>query len=221
MDVIEAIKTRKSIRAFKPDPVPKEVLTKLMQTCVNAPSWANSQPWEFAIISGAAMEEIRRRLAERVGSGARPNTDIPWPSFPEPYISRIRDNGRTLFEVLGIAREDRQRRLEWSQEGARFFGAPNGIILYIDRDLPTYSILDAGMMLQTIMLAALGYGLGTCAEVAVVTHPDILREVLGIPPSKLIVLGVAIGYPDMNAIPNTHHSGREPLETFVTWHGFD
>ncbi len=221
MDVIEAIKTRRSIRAYKPDPVPKKVLTELMQTCLNAPSWANSQPWEFAIIGGKAMEEIRRRNGERVAAGAKANTDIPWPSFPDPYMARIRANGHELFEVLGIARDDRPKRLEWSVAGARFFDAPNGIILYIDRSLPTYSILDAGLMLQTIMLAAWGYGLGTCAEVAVVTHPDILREILHIPPSKLIVLGLAIGYPDIDAKPNKHHSTREPLETFVKWHGVD
>lgn len=221
MDIIEAIRARKSLRAFKPDPVPHGVLVELMETCRHAPSWANTQPWEFAIIGGAVMEEVKRRLGDRAASGAKPNTDIPWPAFPDPYMNRIRENGKKLFEVLGIGREDRQKRLAWSIKGARFFDAPNGIILYIDRALPTYSILDAGIILQTIMLAAEEYGLGTCPEVAVVIHPDILREVLGIPESKLIVLGVAIGYPDMGASVNKLRINREPLETFVTWHGFD
>lgn len=104
MDVIEAIKTRRSIRAYKAEPVPKKLLTELMQTCLNSPSWANSQPWEFAIVGGAAMQEIRRRNAERVASSAKANTDIPWPSFPDPCMARIRANGHELFEALGIAR---------------------------------------------------------------------------------------------------------------------
>lgn len=221
MDVIEAIKTRKSIRAFRPEPVPKKVLTELMETCLSAPSWANSQPWEFAILGGAPMEQVKRRVSERMASGARATPDIPWPTFPETYMNRIRETGKKQYEILGISREDRQKRLEWAQKGGRFFDAPNGIILYIDRGLPTYSILDAGLVLQTIMLAAQSYGLGTCPEVAAVTHPDILREVLSIPPSKLIVLAIAIGYPDADSPINSYRSGREPLETFVTWHGFD
>ena len=221
MDVIEAIKTRKSIRAYRPDPVPRQVLTELMEAGLRAPSWANSQPWEFAIVGGQVMEELKRRLVERTASGAKPEMDIGWPSFPDVNQNRMRENGRRLFEVLGIGREDREKRLEWSAGMARFFGAPNGIILYIDRALPAYSILDAGIMLQTIMLVAKGCGLGTCPEAAVVIYPDILREVLGIPESKLIVLGVAIGYPDMDAPVNNSQSQREPLETFVNWHGFD
>ena len=221
MEVLEAIRTRKSIRAYKPDPVPKEILKQLLEDCARAPSWANTQPWEFAIVGGDVLEELKRRFLEKAAARAEVKMDIPPPTFPDRYMERMRENGRRMFEVMGIAREDRERRRQWSESMPRFFGAPAGIFVYIDRELGPYSILDVGIVLQTLLLAAKAYGLGTCTEAAVVTRPEVLREVLGIPESKLIVIGVAIGYPDMEAPVNQFRSNREPLENFVNWHGFD
>lgn len=220
MDVIEAISTRKSIRAFKPDPVPKEVLTEVMEAALGAPSWGNTQPWEFAILGGQVIKEVKAKLVERGATRTPPSPDIAWPEFEEPYLSRRREVGAKTFEIMGIGREDREKRLEWSLQMFGFFGAPNGIIIYIDRKLGPYSILDVGIVLQTLLLAAHGHGLGACPEAAVISYPDILRSVLGIPDSKQIVVGVAVGYPDPDAPINQLRTTREPLEKLATWHGF-
>ena len=221
MDLIEAIRFRKSIRAYKPDPVPKKILAELLETCIRAPSFGNTQPWEFAVVGGKVMDELKRALVQKAEEDTPANPDIPTPTFTDRCLERRRKNGRQLFEVLEIAREDREKRRQWYLTGSRFFGAPSAIIIYIDKSLGAWSILDAGIVLQTIMLAAQNYGLGTCAQYRAVIYPQELRRLLNIPESKLIVCGLAIGYPDMEAPQNRFWSTRDPLDTFVTWHGID
>ena len=219
MDMLEAIKSRKSVRAFKPDPVRRDILEELLDTCLRAPSWGNSQPWEFTVVGGEVLAELKRRLVEQSTKEVSPNPDIPWPSFGPPWDERRRQNGRRIFDLLGIARDDAQKRQDWSLGMVNFFGAPSGIIFYLDRSLGTWSILDVGSLLMSITLAAQAYGLGTCPEAAVARYPDILREVLKIPDTKYIVCGLAIGYPDPDAPVNRFRSEREPLDAFATWHG--
>ncbi len=219
MDLIEAIRSRKSIRAYKPDPIPRKILAELLETSIRAPSWGNTQPWEFAVIGGKVMEELKQALVQKAEEDTPENSDIPPPTFAGRYLERRRENGRQLFEVLGIDRADREKRRQWYLTGINFFGAPNAIIIYIDKSLGTWSILDTGIVMQTIMLAAWSYGLGTCALYRAVMYPDELRRILNIPESKLIVCGLTIGYPDMDAPQNRFRSTRDPLDTFVTWHG--
>ena len=219
MDVLDAIRSRGSIRGFRPDPIPREILEELLATCIRAHSWGNTQPWELAVAGGEVLAELKRRLMEKTTREVPHTPDIPWPAFASPWDERRRRNGVRLFEVLGIAREDAQKRRDWSLSMARFFDAPVGIILYLDRSLGTWAMLDVGSLLATMMLAAQAYGLGTCAEAAVARYPDVLREVLQIPDTKYIVCGIAIGYPDTDANVNSFRSGREPLDAFATWHG--
>jgi len=103
----------------------------------------------------------------------------------------------------------------------QFFHAPNGIIMYMDASLGQWSLVDVGLALENLMLAAWHYGVGTCALAAAVWYPDVLRSLLNIPPSKRIVVGLALGYPDFSSPAMKFRSDREPLETLVTWHGFD
>lgn len=219
MDLIETIKSRKSIRAYKPIPVPQEILRELMEVSLCAPSFANTQPWEFTVVGGKVLDQLREAMVDKAASGARPNFEIPWPSFPELYRNRSRELGFSLYAALGIAREDREGRKEWELQGLRFFNAPNAIIFYIDKALNAWSILDLGLLMQTVMLAAQHCGLGTCLQAAVVGYPEIIRKVLNIPESKLIVVGMSIGYPDWEHKATKFRSNREPLEKFATWMG--
>jgi nitroreductase len=221
MDLNEAIRFRKSIRAYKSDPVPKKILAELLETCLRAPSWGNTQPWEFAVVGGKVMDELKRALVQKAEEDMPENPDIPAPAFADRYLERRKENGRQLFEVLGIAREDREKRRQWYLTGINFFGAPNAIIIYIDKSLGAWSILDTGIVMQTIMLAAPSYGLGTCALYRGIVYPDELRRILKIPESKLIVCALTIGYPDMDAPQNRFWSTRDPLNEFVTWHGIE
>jgi nitroreductase len=227
MEIVEAIKQRKSIRAFKSDLVTKEILKEIMELALRAPSWANTQPWEFAIVTGKKLEEIRQAFVGKMEED--PNPDIPRPrEFPEPYDTRRRVVGRKVLELKGISREDREKRKLWLLQGLRLFEAPCVIYIYTDRSfylqgdrLNIWPIFDCGLIGENIMLLATNYGLGTITQIQAVGYPDVLRKVLGISDSKLIVLGIAIGYPDWDDPVNQLRSEREPLDNVSAWYGFD
>ena len=229
MNTVESIRQRKSIRAFKPDPVPKEMLREIVETALRAPSWANTQPWQFAIVAGDELEQIRTAFLEKGRAGEEAKPELPRPQeFPEPYDTRRRTVGRQLLEIVGIQRDDTERRAEWGLQGLTLFGAPCAIYIYIDREFHVQSngfnvwpVFDCGLIAQTIMLLATTYGLGTIPEIQAVVYPEVLRRVLEIPDSKLIVLGIGIGYPDWTSPLNKFQSGRESLDSVATWYGFD
>ena len=229
MDIAEAINQRKSIRAFKSDPVPKEILKEIMELALRAPSWGNTQPWEFAVATGKKLEEIRQAFAEKAAAAAADNPDISRPrGFAQPYDTRYRAVGRRVLELKGIDREDKERRMWWVLQGLRLLKAPCAIYICIDRAIygqgetsNVWPLFDCGLVAENIMLLATRYGLGTVAQIQAVAYPDILRKVLGIPDSKLIVLGIAVGYPDWSDPVNQLRSERDPLDSVSTWHGFD
>jgi nitroreductase len=229
MEIIEAIRSRRSIRSFKSDPVPREVLEKLLEVCVWAPSTSNMQPWDLAVLGGKVIEEAKDRLVERVkaewdssrGTFRHTNPDIPNLELIEPYLNRalaLRNHIDSHQFPPGTEDLDKKRRA-YLLYGSRFYGAPNAIILYTDKAICPKTIPDIGIMAQTIALAALEYGLGTCLMGMAVYWPDLFRDLLRIPESKLIGLAIAIGYPDSQALVNTFKRTREPLNTFTHWHG--
>ena len=227
MDIADAIRERKSIRAFKSDPVPRQVLEGILETALRAPSWANTQPWEFAVVSGTQLQQIREAFVDRAGEKPCPDLSHPG-AFPEPYDTRRRVLGRKVFEIKGITRDDKDARKSWVLQGLRLFEAPCVIYICTDRsyclqenDVNVWPIFDCGLVAGNIMLLATRYGLGTIAQIQAVAHPEILRRTLGIPDSKLIVLGIAIGYPDPDDPINELRSERDPLQAVCTWHGFD
>jgi len=221
MDVVEAIRERKSVRAFKPDPISQEMLRQMVEQALRAPSWANTQPWEFAIVSGKPLEEIKKRFLER--GEQEPQSEVARPyEFPEPYLSRIQalaPKGWTpTKENMDIRRIQNYKN----------YGAPAMIYLLVDRTMfyqskgiNVWSLYDCGSVVQNIMLLATNYRLGTVAQAQSVVYPDIIRKVLGIPESKLIALGIAIGYPDWDNPVNQTRSQREPLRNVAQWYGFD
>jgi nitroreductase len=220
VDVIDAIKARYTVRAYKPEPVPKEILTELIEVALRAPSWANTQTWEFAVVGGEVMAALKQSLSAKASAQGERYPDIPRPEWPSPYRERRRENGIRLYQLMGITRDNIERQLQWYVEMYRFFNAPNAIIVYTDRDLNVWALLNVGLIVQTIALAALNYGLGTTILAAGVSYPDEVRGLLKIPESKQLIIAVAIGYPDLTAEVNRFRSTREPLESMVTWHGF-
>jgi len=158
---------------------------------------------------------------EKAKSGEPPNPDIASPAFSGVYLDRMRMNGQRLFEVVGIAREDREARRNWMLGMSRFFGAPHLAIVYVDASLSELSLLDVGLALENLMLAAWHFGVGTCPEAAAVLYPQVLRDCLEIPETKRIVLGVALGYPDTSHAVTTYRSLREPSDVLVSWYGFE
>ena len=220
MELIEAIRSRKSIRGFRPDPVPREVLQEILKTAIRSPSGLNTQPWEFTVVAGEVLDNIRRANVEMLTSGVRPNADITMKPLQGVYRQRQVDVGVQLFQLMGIGREDTQKRAEWTQRGFRFFDVPAVIILSVDRSLDdprTY--MGLGCITQTICLAALNYGLGTCINGMGLMYPEVVRRFTGIPESKLTVICIAVGYPDWDFPANKLESEREPIENVTTWCG--
>ncbi|MFU8795769.1 MAG: nitroreductase [Dehalococcoidia bacterium] len=224
MDIIEAINSRMSIRSFKPDPVPREILEQMLELATRAPSAMNTQPWEFTVLTGDVLDRVRRDNVERLRSGTPPNPEHEVVAWPKESIYRQRqvDLAKQLFSAMDIAREDREKRAEWTERGFRYFGAPAAIIVSADRSLSESGpLLDIGAAIQTICLAALHFGLGTCIEDQGTMYPDVLREHAQIPESKRIIMAVAIGYPDWDFPANKVRSDREPPGSITTWLGFD
>lgn len=222
MDVIEAIKSRKSVRAFKPIPVPRKILEEIIGIAREAPSAVNTQPWELTVVAGEALENIKKGNLEKVTAGIAIAPDIPETRFQDKYRQRQVDLAMQIFQIMDIAREDKPKRLEWLKRGFRFFDAPVAIFLSMDRSLEeSYSRFDIGAITQTICLAALNYGLGTCIHGQGVSYPDVVRKYTGIPESKRLGVCISIGYPDWDSPANKIESKREPMENFVSWCGFD
>lgn len=216
----DVIGARRSIRAFLPQAVSRQVLEEILGLAARAPSFANTQPWEVAVIGGEIMEQVKAALLQAARDEVPPALDIPFPRFVDPYLSRLREEGHLLYEILGIKREDKEARKEWSLRSRKFFDAPNGLIIYMDKELGEWSLFDLGLFTQSVMLVASAYGLGTCALAAVVTYPGVLREILGIGDDKKIICGLAIGYPDWQHPANKLVSTREPVASFTRWCGF-
>jgi len=220
MDVTEAIRERMSVRAFKSDPVSLDMLKQIIEQALRAPSWGNTQPWEFAIVTGEPLAQIQKGFLER---GVQdPISDVARPyEFPEPYLSRIKalaPKGKTRNE------EDMKSR---QLQNFRHYGAPAVIYLLVGRSffhqqkgLNVWPLYDCGAVVQNIMLLATHYGLGTIAQAQAVVYPDIIRKVVGISESMLIALGIAMGYPEWNNPVNQSRRPREPLDAVASWYGF-
>jgi len=221
MEVMEAICSRRSIRAFKPDPVPREVLEDLLRACRWAPSARNTQPWDLVVLGGKVMDKVKICLTNKIKAKTEPSADIPVPELPEPYSRRAieqRDRVDMAQFPLGTEGLSKKRAAYWITGGC-FHDAPNGIIICLERALYPKMLFDVGIMAQTICLAAITYGLGTCITLRPVYWPSMLRELLGISETKLLVMAIAIGYPMPEARINNFIRLREPLESFVHWCG--
>lgn len=219
----EAITSRRSIRKFLPDPVPRETVERLLDIAARAPSGSNIQPWKVRALSGAAL----KRLVDAALHAHDTEADRHHYSYkyypgeiPEPYISRRRAVGWGLYNLLGIERGEKEKMKAQHARNYLFFDAPVGLIFTIDTCLEQGSWLDYGMFLENIMVAARGMGLHTCPQAAWVKFHAVAREVLEIPEEEEIVCGMALGYEDESAIENSLRTEREPASGFATFEGF-
>ena len=221
MELIEAINSRKSIRGYKPTPVPKETLVQILEIAIRSPSALNTQPWKFTILGGKVLDKVREGLQEQFLAGTEMHPDIS-PSPPPSGIYRTRqvDLAKGLFQLMDIAREDKGKRMEWTARAFRLFDAPNAIIVSMDEEINSFSsIFSLGIISQTIALVAVSFGLGTCIEQNSALYPELIRKITGIPESQKIVAGMAIGYPDWDFPANKLQSAREPVSIIATWCG--
>jgi len=215
MELIDAIKGRQSIRAYQPTPVPKDVLRTILATALSSPSWGNTQPWECTIVGGKKKAELDRVLSELAKDmkPASPDLEMPSPNWPAPCMKRL----LKLVGDLPFLKQDS----EHFKDMFKAWNAPNAIIVYADGALKPYALLDVGAFIQNILLTAYHYGLGTCCDFGLVRWGKEVRDCLGIPESKNLILGIAIGYPDLHSPLNQSRSTKEDLDTFAVWRGFE
>ena len=218
----DVMRRRRSVRAFRPDPVPLALVRDLLETAARSPSGTNIQPWKVHVVAG----EVRDRLAQEVLAHRDTSPTDDKAEFPrtdkrkEPYTARMRTLGKDMYARIGIPKGD--QAASWAQWGRNysFFDAPVGLILTIDKDLDAMSFLDIGMFMQSLMLAAKVRGLDTCAQGAWNMYWTVTRRVLAIPDDEYIIVGMSLGYADEAHPVNGVVSEREPLDAFATFHGF-
>jgi nitroreductase len=223
----DALLSRRSCRAFLPHPVPRPELDRLLALAARSASNSNCQPWHVHVLTGAAKHRLTAALLDAHDTEGRvlereydyqPSPD----AWPEPFHSRRRRFGEGLYkETLGIAHDDSAGRLGHHRRNYDFFGAPVGIILTVSRRPLDGALIDAGLFLQALMLAARGAGLDTCAQASFIDFYPVLREKLRIPDDQLIVCGLALGYADNDHRLNRQRTPREPVETFTTFYDAD
>jgi len=215
-----AITSRRSIRAFLPDPVPRDVIEDILRVAARAPSGTNTQPWFVHVLTGAALRRLSEAILEiqRDAQSLALHTE-EYAYYPEkwvePYLARRRKVGWDLYGLLGIGRTDKERMQAQNCRNFVFFDAPVGLIFSIDRVMAQGSWLDYGMFLQNIMVAARARGLDTCPQAAFTTFHRVIRDQLDIGAERTIVCGMSLGHADMSRIENTLVTEREPLERFV------
>lgn len=219
MKVSDALRARHSCRAFAPTPVPRETLERLLSLAAHAPSGSNTQPWQVAVLGPLSREALRQDwVAERTRRApARPDYAYYPKDWFDPYQQRRYACGQALYTALGIKREDTAARQATWNKNYRFFDAPVALVVGMDRRLSEGSLLDVGLFLQSLMLAACEEGLGTCAQASIAEYPDRVRHHLGLPEHWLVVCGVALGYEAPEPI-NQYRVDKQQPEAFTQWH---
>jgi nitroreductase len=223
--VDDAIGSRRSVRAFLPRPVPRDVVDDILGVASRAPSGTNTQPWRVYVLHGAARDTLvgqvcaaHERLFTEPEAGAEYAEAYDYyPSkWFSPYIERRRQNGYALYDLVGIAKGDKQRMHEQHQRNFRFFDAPVGLMFTLHRDLGRGSFVDYGMFLEAVMVAARARGLDTCPQAAWNRFARIVLPHVGASADEVLVCGMALGHADPDAVVNRLVTPREPTHGFVT-----
>jgi len=225
MELLEGIKSRKSIRAFKPDAVPGQVLMELLKAATRAPSSVNIQPWEFFVVRGQALKELKRMNLEEHRLGRKPNPEIPIGEtrgmsavLEGIFRERQIELAKQIFRIMGIPKGDKAAMEAWNERMVQFYDAPAAIIIVMDKLLEVkWPLVSIGLVIENIVLGAQAYGLGTCIMRAIVDYPEKVREIVGIPESKRTIVGIAIGYPDEEHPIYRLETHREQIEKVVTF----
>jgi nitroreductase len=222
--VEEALLSRRSIRAFRPDPVPRESVERILAIASRAPSGTNVQPWKVYAVGG----EMRERIASELHATFLAHGEEGWrrqyeyypTRWRDPYLARRRKLGWDLYGLLGIGKGEREKTKQQHARNFLFFDAPAALIFTIEDDFEKGSWLDYGMFIQSVMLAARGMGLDTCPQAAIGSAHEVLRRHLPIGEHEVVICGMSLGYADPDAVENKLVTEREPVGGFAKFWGF-
>ena len=217
-----AITSRRSIRAFLPDPVAREDIDAILEVAARAPSGTNTQPWKVTVVTGQAKQRLAAAILaahnDPAQAGLHTEEYAYYPrDWASPYIERRRKVGWDLYALLGLTRDNKAGMSAQHGRNYQFFDAPVGLIFTIDRIMEQGSWLDYGMFLQNIMVAARGRGLATCPQAAFTQYHRIIAEQLAIPSTDMVVCGMALGFADPARIENSLITAREPVSGFTRY----
>lgn len=214
---LDAITSRRSIRAFLKQDVPREIIEAILEASARAPSGTNMQPWQVVVLTGDALKTMADTLGSKALAGDEGSDNYRYypRQFREPYLARRRKVGFDLYGAIGIKKGDTERMHHQHAQNFRFFDAPVGMFFYIDADLELGSWLDFGMFIQNVMVAARAFDLDTCPQAAFIRYHREIGAMLGLGEDKKLVCGMALGYADPSAPINSFPTEREPLANFT------
>ncbi|MBD3759651.1 MAG: nitroreductase [Rhizorhabdus sp.] len=224
LSAADAIRTRRSIRAFTDQPVSRDMVTRILDLAARAPSGSNIQPWKVYVITGKARTDLSGALiaADMASDGVIHEEEYTYypTQWRDPYLSRRRKVGWDLYGALGIEKGDKDRMGAQLRRNYLFFGAPIGLFFTLERELNLGSWVDMGMFMENVMVAARGFGLDTCPQQAFCKYHAIIRRHLDIPDGEILVSGMALGHADGDAPENRFETERAPAAEFAQFKGF-
>lgn len=219
MSVLDALQNRKSVRAFLDKPVKRDVIDQILLAARHAPSGVNMQPWLVSVVSGEKKRELDEKLTACFDAGEKEVLDYQY--YPlqwiEPFRSRRKETGLLMYQTLQIERRDVEKQKHQWRQNFLAFGAPTVLYVTLDEGLEAGSYMDAGMFIQSIMLAATELGLATCPQAALAGYPGVVKQALNIPKEKVLLCGIALGYEDTSAVINSYRTPRLELSEFVSY----
>lgn len=215
MNLIQAIDDRRSIRAFKPVPVPKELIENILNLVIEAPSAINLQPWEFVVTMGEEKERLSRKLIKSY----REKQISCSPGNVRPLADTFSKRGLASVELMtpSLAKMGHEFNRFINEGSCNFYGAPAAIILCLDNAFSKARLVDVGIAVGYFVLVAQSFGLGTCTIGLINAYEDEIKELLNIPENKDVVIGIALGYPDLDSPANEFKTPRDNLDSFVRW----
>jgi len=210
---------RYSCRAFRPDPVPRTVIGRIVTAAGRAPSWCNAQPWQVVVTRDHETEAFRRALLETVET-QEPDPDLPWPeAYPGVYGDRRRECGYQLYEAVGISRDDHAARAEQSKRNFHFFDARHVAIVHAEAALGPYGALDTGGFVMAFTLAAATQGVATIAQASVAAYPAMIRAHFGLPETRMVLCAISFGYADPDHPANGFRTSRAAPDDILDLRG--
>lgn len=215
----EILQQRSSCRAFKADPVPDDVITRIVATARHVPSWCNAQPWQLSITKGRATDRFRTALTQAATQGETPKPDVDWPAgYSGVYAERRRACGFQLYDSVGIEKSDHDRRRDQMLRNYAMFDAPHVAIITSPTELGAYGAMDCGGFITAFTLAASALGVATIAQAAIAAYAPQIRQQLDIADDRLILCAISFGYAAEDAPINKFRTARADPADIIAWH---
>lgn len=208
---------RRSCRAYRPEPVDRPVIARILDLARRTPSWCNTQPWHVVVTEGAGTEAFRTALLAHAAESEN-GPDYAFPARYEGEFDRRRKEcAWQLYEAVGVPRGDRAASGRQTAKNFALFGAPHVAIVTTEATLGTYGAIDCGLYVQTFLLAAESLGLGAIPQAALAAYPEFIRGFFGLPATRQVVCGISFGHADESDPANAFRTTRRPVEDTVSW----